>query len=126
MYTVSGNVILQSQRRPDALEGQVNVLLPQRFILDAALVKVLALTRPQRQAIIDKKSEEFGEQPAKIYSDAIFLLGVPVAEALHVITPREGVDIVWPGDGVIYSQRLSAEWTKADWETSSVPLPMRP
>jgi uncharacterized protein (DUF1697 family) len=27
--------------------------------------------------------------------------------------PRPGVDTVWPGDGVIYSQRLSAERTRS-------------
>ncbi len=27
--------------------------------------------------------------------------------------PREGVDEIWPGRGVIYSQRLSAERTKS-------------
>ncbi|MCA9911371.1 MAG: DUF1697 domain-containing protein, partial [Anaerolineae bacterium] len=27
--------------------------------------------------------------------------------------PREGVDNVWPGEGVIYSQRLSAQRTKS-------------
>ncbi|MFL5683324.1 MAG: DUF1697 domain-containing protein, partial [Chloroflexota bacterium] len=27
--------------------------------------------------------------------------------------PRPGVDAVWPGNGVIYSQRLSAERTKS-------------
>ena len=34
-------------------------------------------------------------------------------EAFAVFTPREGVDKVWRGDGVIYSQRLSAERTKS-------------
>jgi len=33
--------------------------------------------------------------------------------ALKVFTPREGVDRIWPGEGVIYSQRLSAERTKS-------------
>ncbi|HEY8239449.1 MAG TPA: hypothetical protein VIF63_08440, partial [Candidatus Limnocylindrales bacterium] len=27
--------------------------------------------------------------------------------------PRDGVDTVWPGKGVIYSQRLSAERTRS-------------
>src|SRR3954470_22088645 len=35
------------------------------------------------------------------------------AEAMQVFDPREGVDAVWPGDGVIYSQRLSAQRTKS-------------
>jgi len=28
-------------------------------------------------------------------------------------SPKEGVDAVWPGDGLIYSQRLSAQRTKS-------------
>ena len=34
-------------------------------------------------------------------------------EAMAVFDPREGVDRVWPGRGVIYSQRLSAQRTKS-------------
>ena len=32
---------------------------------------------------------------------------------MTVFSPREGVDHVWPGAGVIYSQRLSAQRTKS-------------
>ena len=35
------------------------------------------------------------------------------AQAMTVFDPREGVDRVWPGDGVIYSQRLSALRTRS-------------
>ncbi|HUC20941.1 MAG TPA: hypothetical protein VMR98_05640, partial [Candidatus Polarisedimenticolaceae bacterium] len=35
------------------------------------------------------------------------------AQAMSVFSPREGVDKVWPGDGVIYSQRLSSQRTKS-------------
>jgi uncharacterized protein (DUF1697 family) len=112
-FIASGNVILQSDQPPHALQRQVETILPERFALDTDLVKVLVLTRPQLQAIIDKKPEGFGEQPAKYHSDAIFLIGIDVAEALQVFSPRDGVDTVWPGDGVIYSQRLSAERTKS-------------
>ncbi len=40
-------------------------------------------------------------------------MGIDSAQAIPVFNPREGVDKVWPGDGVIYSQRLSAERTKS-------------
>jgi len=40
-------------------------------------------------------------------------MGVDIADAMSAFSPREGVDEVWPGDGVIYSQRLSAERTKS-------------
>lgn len=32
---------------------------------------------------------------------------------MPIFNPREDVDQVWPGDGVIYSQRLSALRTKS-------------
>ena len=67
----------------------------------------------QFQAISDNKPPGFGEQPDKYHSDAIFLMGIDAAQALPVFDPREGVDKVWPGNGVIYSQRLSALRTKS-------------
>jgi uncharacterized protein (DUF1697 family) len=112
-YIASGNVILESEKRPDELQRQVEVTLPQRFTLDAEVIKVLVLTRTQLQAIIDKKPKGFGEQPEKYHSDAIFLMGIDAAQAMAVFDPREGVDNIWPGDGVIYSQRLSSERTKS-------------
>jgi uncharacterized protein (DUF1697 family) len=40
-------------------------------------------------------------------------MGISATDAMAAFDPREGVDRVWPGDGVIYSQRLSAERTKS-------------
>ena len=40
-------------------------------------------------------------------------MGIDAAQALPVFDPKEGVDKVWPGDSVIYSQRLSALRTKS-------------
>ena len=40
-------------------------------------------------------------------------MGVSLPEALAVFKPRDGVDRIWPGKNVIYSQRLSAERTKS-------------
>jgi len=112
-YIASGNVIVESDKRPDELQAQIEAALPERFKLDSELIRVLVLTRKQLQAIIDNKPKGFGEQPEKYYSDAIFLMGVDSAQAMPVFNPREGVDNVWPGDGVIYSQRLSAQRTKS-------------
>jgi uncharacterized protein (DUF1697 family) len=36
-------------------------------------------------------------------------MGIPSDEAIKVFDPREGVDKVWQGDLVIYSQRLSVQ-----------------
>jgi uncharacterized protein (DUF1697 family) len=112
-YIASGNVILESDKRHDELQAQIEAALPERFKLDSELIKVLVLTRKQLQAVIENKPKGFGEQPEKYHSDAIFLMGIDAAQAMPVFDPREGVDNVWPGDGVIYSQRLSAQRTKS-------------
>ena len=112
-YIASGNVILEADKRPDEIKAQIEEALPESFKLDNELIKVLVLTRNQLQAVIDNKPEGFGEQPEKYHSDAIFLMGIDAAEAMPIFAPREGVDNVWPGDGVIYSQRLSAQRTKS-------------
>jgi uncharacterized protein (DUF1697 family) len=71
------------------------------------------LTREQVQAVVRNKPDGFGEQPDLYHSDAIFLMGIDADTAMGVFDPRPGVDNVWPGDGVIYSQRVSAERTKS-------------
>ena len=88
-------------------------LCPERFKTEDERIKALVLTRDQLQAVVDSKPEGFGEQPDKYHSDAIFLMDIDSAQAMSVFRPKEGVDQVWPGDGVIYSQRLSAQRTKS-------------
>jgi uncharacterized protein (DUF1697 family) len=112
-YIASGNVMLESDKRPAAIQAQIEKALPERFKLDSELIRVLVLTRKQLQAVIENKPKGFGEHPEKYHSDAIFLMGIDAAEAMPVFNPREGVDNVWPGDGVIYSQRLSTQRTKS-------------
>src|SRR5215216_6356544 len=112
-YIASGNVILTSDKPAEKIKAQIEAALPERFNLDNELIKVLALTRNQLQAVIDNKPEGFGEQPEKYHSDAIFLMGIDSTQAMPVFDPREGVDKIWPGNGVIYSQRLSSQRTKS-------------
>lgn len=112
-YIASGNVILESDKPADEIKTQIEAALPECFELDDGLIKVLVLTRNQFQVVIDHKPEGFGEQPEKFHSDVIFLMGIDSDQALPVFNPRAGVDQVWPGDGVIYSQRLSALRTKS-------------
>ena len=40
-------------------------------------------------------------------------MGIGLDAAMPVFKPRDGVDRVWPGPGVVYSQRLSSERTKS-------------
>ncbi|MCC6615787.1 MAG: DUF1697 domain-containing protein [Anaerolineae bacterium] len=112
-YIASGNVILKSDKDAAEIRALIEEALPLNFKLDDELIRVLVLTRDQFQAVVDNKPEGFGEQPDLYHSDAIFLMDVDAAEAMPVFNPREGVDAVWPGVGVIYSQRLSALRTKS-------------
>jgi uncharacterized protein (DUF1697 family) len=112
-YIASGNVILSSDLPPGDVKRQIEEALPTAFRLDSELVAVLVLTREQVQGVVRNKPEGFGEQPEIYHSDAIFLMGIDADTAMRVFDPRPGVDTVWPGDGVIYSQRLSAERTKS-------------
>ena len=112
-YIASGNVILQANQRAKEVKTLIEKALSQNFKLDDEFIKVLVLSHSQLQAIIDNKPKGFGEQPEKYHSDAIFLMDIESAQAMPGFNPREGVDKVWTGDGVIYSQRLSAQRTKS-------------
>ena len=112
-YIASGNVILESDQSADVIAAQLEKTLPESFKLDDDLIRVLVLTREQLQSVIDNKPDGFGEHPEKYHSDTIFLIGIESASTMPLFNPREGVDRVWPGDGVIYSQRLSSQRTKS-------------
>ncbi|MFI5895942.1 DUF1697 domain-containing protein [Actinoplanes sp. NPDC051513] len=112
-YIVSGNVVLTSDRHAGEIAAQVEAALPKAFKLDSELIKVLVLTRDELQAVVDDRPKGFGNQPDKYHHDAIFLMGIKAAEAMPIFNPREGVDRVWLGNGVVYSERLSAQRTKS-------------
>ena len=112
-YIASGNVILESDKQPKEIQAEIEQLLPRVFDLDSELVKALVLTRDQLKAIVDGKPDGFGERPDTYHSDAVFLIDVDMQHAMAVFDPREGVDRIWSGEGVVYSQRLSAERTKS-------------
>jgi uncharacterized protein (DUF1697 family) len=112
-YIASGNAILDTDTPPDEVAARIEADLPARFSLDSELIKALVLSHDQLKAVIDNKPAGFGEQPERYLSDAIFLIGLDPGEAMAVFSPREGVDRVWPGEGVIYSQRLAAQRTKS-------------
>jgi len=112
-FIASGNVILDSSKKPIEIKKLIEKALSVCFKIDSDVIKVLVLTCKQLQAIIEQKPKGFGDHPEKYHSDAIFLLDIDVKQAISLFNPREGVDKIWPGDGVIYSQRLSAMRTKS-------------
>ncbi len=116
-YIASGNVILQSDKKPAEIQQMIETALPKSFTLDSELIKVLVMTRDQLADVIANKPQGFGDQPDTYHSDAIFLMGITSSEAMPIFNPREGVDTVWQGDGVIYSQRVSSLRTKSRLST---------
>ena len=112
-YIASGNVILSSDRTAAAIKRDLEEALPKAFKLDSDLIAVLVLTLAQLRAVVRKRPKGFGDHPEKYHSDAVFLMGIDARTAMKVFDPRPGVDEVWPGTGVIYSQRLSAQRTKS-------------
>lgn len=112
-YIASGNAILASDQDADRIASRIETALPGYFVLDSEIIKVLVLSRQQLQSVVDDRPDGFGDHPDTFHSDAIFLMGVDVAEVMPIFRPRDGVDRVWPGNGVVYSQRLSAQRTKS-------------
>ena len=112
-YIASGNAFLDSDLPAAKVADRIEEALPKVFKLDADLIRVAVLSANQLEAIVKKRPEGFGEEPTKFHSDAVFLMGIAAADAMAVFSPREGVDTVWPGIGVIYSRRLSAQRTKS-------------
>lgn len=112
-HLASGNAIVSSELARAELSAKIEKALPARFHLDDERVKVLTLTGTAFRSIVDDRPAGFGDEPTTYHSDAIFLLGIGVSEAMAVFDPREGVDAVWPGDGVIYHQRLSSQRTRS-------------
>jgi uncharacterized protein (DUF1697 family) len=112
-YIASGNIILSSSHKPAQIKREIEAALPTAFTLHSELVGVLVLTATQLRAVVANRPTGFGDEPDRYHSDAIFLMGIDATAALEAFHPRDGVDTIWPGDGVIYSQRLSAQRTKS-------------
>ena len=112
-YIASGNAIVEAEGPAAEIGALIEEALPREFSLHDELVRVLVLSQAQLAAVVDNRPEGFGSQPDRYHSDAVFLIGIEVAAAMTAFNPREGVDAVWAGDGVVYSQRLSAERTKS-------------
>jgi uncharacterized protein (DUF1697 family) len=111
-YIQSGNAMLRSPLRPATVAKKIEEGFVSAFRLDSEIIKVRALSRKELQAVIDDRPKGFGDEPKKYHSDAIFMIGISVKEAMPAFSPKEGVDTVWAGKGVIYHQRLSAQRTK--------------
>lgn len=104
-YIQSGNVIFESDSPRPSLEDRIEERLERRFGMGLVVV---VRSHQQLRNVVTKAPAGFGAQPEKYHSDVIFLKApLTAAQAMGVFDPREGVDQVWPGTGVVYSARLS-------------------
>ncbi|MCE2529184.1 MAG: DUF1697 domain-containing protein [Acidimicrobiia bacterium] len=104
-YIQSGNVLFESAVPLTSLESDIERMLADRFGLS---VVVVVRSHRQHRDVVNRAPDGFGTEPESYHSDVIFLKApLSSRQAMRVVDPRDGVDQVWPGEGVIYFSRLS-------------------
>jgi uncharacterized protein (DUF1697 family) len=110
-YIQSGNVLFASDRPRASLEAHLETTLAQAF---GRPLTVVVRSHHQMRNVVTKAPEGFGASPDTYHCDAVFLRSpLTPAGAMEVVQLRDGVDEVWPGTGVIYFARLSAQRTRS-------------
>ena len=110
-YIQSGNVLFRTATSSAALESNLEGFLEKRFKIP--LVAVVR-SHAQIRKVIDSAPDGFGTQPQTHHSDTIFLKKpLTSKQAMKVVKLREGVDRAWPGNGVLYFERVSALRTRS-------------
>lgn len=110
-YIRSGNVLFRSTVARAKLETDLEAMLARRF---ETPVMVVVRSHAQLRKVVADAPAGFGEEPDTYHSDAVFLrTPLTPAKALKVVQLRDGVDQVWPGTGLLYFSRVSAERTKS-------------
>ena len=110
-YIQSGNVLVTGPGSPTDLETDIEAMLRNHFGLSLVVV---VRTHEQMRAVVRNAPDGFGAEPDTYFSDVVFLKAPLTSEqAMGVVRLREGVDEAWPGEGVLYFQRLGARRTQS-------------
>lgn len=110
-YIQSGNVLLTSGAARRSLEPTIEGVLEARF---GVPIVVVVRSHEELRRIVQQAPAGFGAEPGTYHSDVVFLKQPLTArQAMGVVQLREGVDRAWPGTGVVYFARLSAQRTKS-------------
>lgn len=107
-FIASGNVLFEvaGQRSAARLRARLEAALSTRFNWPA---RVALRSAAQLRRVVDLRPRGFGSAPGRYRYDVIFLLEPLTAEAaVAQLNPRQGVDRVFAGDGVVYFSRLIA------------------
>ena len=106
-YIASGNVLFRTVRPSTTLEDEIERILEERFEMPLVVV---VRSHLQLRAVVDQAPADFVALNGTHHRDAVFLKSpLTPAKAMGVVQLREGVDQAWPGTGVVYFARLSAE-----------------
>lgn len=109
-YIQSGNVLLTSSSSPRTIETDLTARIAEQFGFD---VPVVVQSADELATVVAEAPTVFGSDDHRC--DVIFLKHpLAAADALPALpAPRDGVDQVWPGPGVVYFARLAAEASKS-------------
>lgn len=100
-FIASGNVLFEASR-PPKLESPLSRML-------GLPIRLTLRTHREMEAIVKHAPSGFGTQPDTFRYDVWFV--IPPMTAVTVVgalQPKEGVDTVSAGDGVVYATRLIA------------------
>ena len=112
-YIQSGNVLFSAPSSSQAeLTRRLEGLIRKAFAhYDASVV---LRSRSQMRTVVEKRPKGFGSEPATYRYDVLFLKpSLPAKEVLAVAQPKEGVDRIWAGTGVVYFSRLTSRATSS-------------
>jgi uncharacterized protein (DUF1697 family) len=113
-YIQSGNAVFAAPKamaRAATLEPRLEAELEQRFGFPIATV---VRSEVEMRAIVADAPSGFGSSPATHLCDVVFLKpGLTVERAMQVAATREGVDRAWPGNSVVYFERLAERRTES-------------
>jgi uncharacterized protein (DUF1697 family) len=110
-YIQSGNVLFEAATPAKGLEADIEAALERS--LGIPLV-VVVRSHPQLRKVVNTAPAGFGRNLDLHHCDVIFLKApLTSKQAMAVVALRDGVDEAWPGSGVVYFRRLSAERTRS-------------
>ncbi len=104
-YIQSGNVLFRAEEADQAkLTGKIEEVLSSTFHYTSSVV---LRSEEEIKDIVTHAPDGFGGEPAAYRYDVLFLKQpLTAADAISGITPREGVDQAFAGNGVLYFSRL--------------------
>jgi uncharacterized protein (DUF1697 family) len=111
-YIQSGNVLFSTDEADKArLTSQLEEALSKTFNYTS---RVVVRSNEEMKDIVTHAPKDFGSDPATYRYDVIFVKEpLTPAEAMQSVTPKEGVDQAFAGNGVLYFSRLISKATQS-------------